>query len=89
MVPCHCKNGKMTIKVSEYGVPGEQAIEITCIDCRGTGQLTEHQAAVIEASKHIWCQCPIEDCRSIFHPDSPGVKHHWTCTTCGKVTQIG
>lgn len=87
MQKCKCNSGRMTLTVHADGTTN--SVEIDCVNCGGSGYLTELQAARIKAMDEIWCRCGNPSERSIYHPDVPGSKHHWTCADCGKVTQVG
>lgn len=87
-----CKNGKMTIRVQNFG-EAETSMEIGCIDCDGAGEITETKATALAAMRkriaEMWCKCGNPSTHCTYHDDAPGSKHHWTCDDCGQVTQVG
>lgn len=86
-----CKGkSKITLKVHSNESTTSESYEIDCFDCKGSGSITEEQAAFIEHRKNIWCKC--EGNHGVtFHPDGNDVcaKHCYTCNRCGKIVQIG
>lgn len=91
--PC-CENGKMkiTMYTFNWGKPEDKEPDevsyITCVTCMGSGEVSGQDLLDIEEEKNMWCKCNPSP-GSKYHPDRRGVKHHYTCTRCKKVTQIG
>ncbi len=89
-----CTNGKQLLHVSEYKdrrMVEKPHVAITCVFCNGTGELTPEAFADLQAEKEMWCECPTPG-DSIFYDDGehPVIKkHHYRCSICHKVTQIG
>ena len=85
-----CKDGKMTINVTEYGKE-PKAVEIDCIHCNGSGEIDQATAEAIEYEKNMWCKCDEHTGPRYYsdgeHPEIS--KHHYRCTTCDGVVQIG
>ncbi len=76
------------------GFVDQPAVMMDCRTCGGKGELTEQAYAdkmeEKRQSDEMWCRCGEEDkYGSTHHPDSEGMKHHYTCNSCGKITQIG
>ena len=87
-----CKGtGKMTINVSEYGKPGTNAVQIDCIHCQGTGEISEEKLQSIKDFRKKWCRGK-KDYGVYFVDDGENKeieKHHYRCNHCKKVVQIG
>lgn len=87
--------GKMSIKFMEFsskGVKTNPPVAIDCIWCKGIGTVDKKQLAEMESYAKMWCKCdnPSEEAdlsEDGEHPDL--IKHHWRCSNCGKVKQIG
>ena len=88
-----CKgSGKMTLKVSTYGEDGSESIEINCVTCDGTGEVTSYQNELYKQEVAMWCRCgnPSGDVDYYEDGQDPVIqKHHWNCKDCGKVLQVG
>lgn len=71
----------------------ERKLEMTCLACKGAGEVTDAQLKAIAAFQDSWCRCDNPDFeQAIFydngrHPDCR--KHHWRCGDCGKILQVG
>lgn len=79
-------DGGMEVNVSDSGQI-EDEVEINCIWCDGTGQMTEQQARELEQYRNAWCRCKN---RSGQHPyRHTNGAHGWKCNDCGKITQTG
>lgn len=87
-----CKGtGEMAIDFSEGGKKWTRT-EIRCIDCDGSGEISEAKAKAIEDEKALWCSCGNPSNDSIFWDDGEHPKcskHCWTCKDCGKIIQVG
>jgi len=90
-----CKGkGRQTVRATEVTVQGEREldpVEIDCIWCHGKGALTPEEYREYLEVTDMWCECE-EPGEAIFHPDGESDfcrKHHWTCSKCGKITQVG
>ena len=88
-------SGIIHCSISTFGStkPVEQ-IDINCIDCRGRGTITSDIVKMIEKRNTIWCDCPDTSLDRGFYYVSDGVstvcaKHHWCCSTCKKIIQVG
>lgn len=86
MINCPTCKGtkKVTITVHEAGKVSK--MDLTCVVCHGQGKVTKQAK---KAMDDFWCKCGNPSGQSNFHDDSFGVKHHYTCNDCGKVTQVG
>lgn len=87
-----CKKGKMSITVEMYGVPNSVEIsEIDCVYCNGTGEISEEKNIQLIKEEEMWCKCDESTGPKFYdngeHPDL--YKHHYRCTTCGGIVQIG
>lgn len=92
-VPCPiCKGKGRVIVRSELVVKGKARpmppLELSCATCRGECLITPKDAAEIKFSLTRWCHCEVQG-DPIYHPDTRKMKHHWTCSNCGKIVQIG
>jgi hypothetical protein len=83
--------GKQSIGISEYGQP-EESFEMTCMTCKGSGEVTAFEAEMFEQEQGMWCGCGNPSNDGDFYEDGedPVVgKHHWKCKDCKKVLQVG
>lgn len=92
MNQCHICNstGKTSIQAHEWtpeGMVALPAVEINCIWCEGTGQMTHEQVRRYIAYVNKWCRCgnPSEETAYFSHAGY----HGWVCCDCGKVVQEG
>ena len=86
-----CKgSGKQELTVTEIGVEGRKVskCEITCVDCKGKGEITKAQYEELEAQKNAWCSCgnPSGD---VEYYELEGGYHGYDCKDCGKLLQTG
>lgn len=82
----------MQFTVSEAGKPGSTSHSMPCITCDGAGAVTPRAAERHHAEVAMWCSCGNPSCQSDYYPDGahPEIyKHHYRCSDCGKVTQVG
>lgn len=86
-----CKGSGMSYTtVSEWGKKEKEISIGSCYDCKGLpvdefeGRQIEDKNAAIDA---MWCKCGHGDC--YYVPDTRGMKHHYRCRKCRKITQIG
>jgi len=63
-----CKAGKYTLKVTTHGKPGEEAIELDCPTCAGTGKVTLYPAHTASSGPVGITVGP--DCTSIWFTES-------------------
>lgn len=91
-----CKGkGKISVKVSTCGPDGatpESSFEMTCFDCKGSGEMTAAGVRAKKAADALWCRCGNESGETKFfddgeHPNCS--KHCYVCLDCGKITQVG
>jgi Zn finger protein HypA/HybF involved in hydrogenase expression len=67
------------------------AFDMECVLCKGTGFVDEKGKQVYEFEKDMWCRC--EDSHGVTfydddeHPELS--KHHYRCNKCKKIVQIG
>jgi Fe2+ or Zn2+ uptake regulation protein len=67
-------------------------MELICIDCGGSGEITEAQHEQNQRAMAMWCRCGNPTRRTRFYEDgeAPDIhKHHVKCGDCGKVLQVG
>lgn len=100
--PCPtCKGAKIQVCTlvdhTVGGSPKESKFEIPCVRCDGTG---EDIGKIFQEDLAVWCvDCPA-DGQILYSADgdcnwSPGdvpcrvTKHHWHCSVCGGIVQIG
>jgi len=65
--------------------------EIDKIDIEIYGSLEAAKEAKLEMDK-LWCKCKGQDNGAYYVPDNVHPecdKHHWRCTKCKKIVQIG
>ena len=91
---CRCCKGSkiqhLTVMIGAPGKPdGTSTMDVPCVWCGGTGEMTPRQLAIYVGGLEIWCRCGNHSGQVTFHDDTPNSKHHWTCDDCGKVMQIG
>lgn len=85
---------KQTLRVTEIAARSltkKEPVEINCVICRGTGEVTQETVQALEDAKEMWCECKGNQ-GAHYIPDGRSKqvrKHHWRCNKCGKVTQIG
>lgn len=88
-----CKGtGKVTIKVTTFGQKGSENFETDCLTCHGKGRITLKQARQLKKEQDSWCRCGNKSGKTDFHDDGElgaGSEHCWTCSDCGKLTQVG
>ena len=87
-----CKGKKtQTIRAVEWSVGGKKKlppVDINCMTCNGVGTVTPKIIAQLKAERAMWCRCS-NSSESHYIPDMGGMKHHYVCNDCGKITQIG
>ena len=105
MIVCpSCEGTKtMTAEVSDYingkNVKNEKlsALKLPCGRCDATGEIELDQIIKEQQESECWCQCE-EIHESDFHDDGNHQeygdgftcdKHHYSCTNCNLITQIG
>lgn len=82
--------GKQTITAIEVTPTSRREmppVDIDCIWCKGTGEMTPQQAQDWKDFQDAWCRCPHS---SGSHPyRHANGAHGWKCDDCGKITQTG
>jgi len=92
MVACpQCSGkGKVAVDVIEgKELKVKDTWEINCVTCHGAGQITVAAERQYRRELAGWCQCGNPSQEADYHPDTPRMKHHWTCRDCGKLYQVG
>lgn len=87
LVTCPACDGKKTVPITMNGM--RHSME--CHICDGVGEVTPEKKAEFDTFRAIWCRCDKPESPRFFddgeHPEFD--KHHWRCTACEKITQIG
>ncbi len=94
-----CKgSGKQILTVHDpFGAnpntPKVRKVDIDCVWCHGTGTMQKQDLAQYEWNQRAWCECGNPSGRTRFYDDGECdcgcVKHHYHCSDCNKITQIG
>lgn len=87
MQRCTCNAGMMMVTV-DTGSGLSMHELLTCVDCNGSGFLTETKAAQIKRAKELWCQCG-NPSGSTMQSVVGTAMTCWDCADCGGVIQIG
>ena len=85
-----CNNGKVTITaaiLTDNGFKEESPIEIDCIWCNGTGELTASQVQKLQDLEDAWCKCGNPSGQVSYYQH--GHFHGYNCADCGKIVQTG
>jgi hypothetical protein len=94
---CNICNGekKREWTIEEGGV--ESKMMLPCMECNETGKIDPDQLITQQQEEDAWCECDHSE-GVIFHDDGNsqvynGVitcdKHHYSCTSCSLIFQIG
>ena len=98
MIKCGtCQNGKQTITgttLTDGGWKDNPPVIIDCVNCDGTGEITEEHKRAIDEEQNNWHDsdvCQEEDAHYVPDntPSALVMKHHWVCNECRKIVQIG
>ena len=97
LIECPTCKGKGTVTVEavtidERGTTKEPPLEIKCLTCRGEGRITKKRSAQLKRAAALWCSCGNPSGDVYFHDDGecPDCrKHHYHCSDCGKIVQVG
>ena len=87
-----CAGAKeVTVEVTTITPAGatESSMKMDCHICNGTGKVSAAKARAHARMQEVWCSCDGDTGDAVYHPDSEGGKHHWTCRLCGKLVQVG
>lgn len=88
-----CKGvGTLDINVCGVGVGVAKIVNIKCVTCNGLKYVNSRQLAIYNYEQNMWCMCGNPSEGVDFYDDGvhPEIyKHHYRCSDCGKVTQIG
>lgn len=83
---------KQTITMTIWG-SNERPITtvIDCISCNGTGEVSTEYARALKKHEEDWCSCKKSTGPRYLKngEDKRCRKHHYRCTTCDKIVQIG
>ena len=89
MICPQCKGKKiLTCEVVDHSSNTTSSFETDCITCNGTGEVTAARKRQYDDAVASWCQCKGEH-DSYYVPDTRHMKHHWRCSSCRKITQVG
>jgi len=82
----------MTIRSSTYkseidGFVEHEPVQINCIDCHGSGLVSDETLQMLKDMKNVWCKCGSKTLPRFFRQED-GV-HGWECVECGGVRQFG
>jgi len=84
-----CKGSlKINVEVREFGAKKSRRVTLNCVTCDGTGKITREMQEVMN---NFWCRCE-EPGETHFYADGQHAglnKHHYRCSKCGRVTQVG
>lgn len=88
-----CKGeGEVEITVTIHGsTEPPQVSKIECVWCDGSGVMDQETKEEWLYEKNMWCECK-EKTDAYYVPNGEHdeiEKHHWRCTKCKKVKQIG
>jgi DnaJ-class molecular chaperone len=78
-------NGKQHLTAHEAGKP-DCHMDIKCVWCNGTGEMTQAQFEKKKRIDNAWCKCK-EPGDPIFYDQ--GGYHGYNCSICGKLLQTG
>lgn len=85
--------GKMTTIISKFkhGETVETVVNMNCYHCDGKGKVDEKKNEFFINYRKLWCKCEEEHDTHFYdnyeHPELD--KHHYRCSNCEKVVQIG
>lgn len=65
----------------------EPAVQINCVVCHGTGQLSKQEAQEYQDYINSWCKCGNPSGEVSFYRN--GRSHGYKCADCGKIVQEG
>jgi len=83
-----CKGtGQLTITVVENGKSQEE--QIGCIYCNGTKRITRERLRQREEEAKLWCRCEEPEESQFVGESSVCTKHHYTCSKCHGILQVG
>lgn len=92
---CTACKGKGTTGLKIMDSHGASHMQIKCFWCQGLGMVSPSLHKQYLLSKRMWCKCT-GNVDNIFyddgdHPDCKYKinKHHYHCSNCYKITQIG
>lgn len=91
-ITCH-GNGTINMKSTEVSVKGTTTtmLDVTCIDCKGSGEITEEKRQEIQElrdwAKTAFCECGAAS-GTKYHSEA-GQTDYCTCNDCGLLTQVG
>ena len=83
---------KQTITLTTWGSKKDPVVTtIDCVVCHGIGEVSLLYANAIKKHHEDWCKCEKSTGPRYLKngEDERCYKHHYRCTTCDKIVQIG
>lgn len=91
MIKCLCckGSGEQILSVHENGKV--TPFKMNCVWCDGKGKMTDEEHEDYLYEQNMWCKCKVETGTRYYEngEHSKIHKHHYRCTKCKKVKQIG
>lgn len=88
-----CKGrGVQDVALTTHGEGAEHKYRIVCVFCAGRGTLSQRDAAEFARWRNSFCKCSRPASHAYFvpdHADPSCEKHHWRCSHCNGLVQIG
>lgn len=88
-----CKgSGHVDCEVWVFGSEEPSVSRLTCPTCRGEREITREALDHYRLENEMWCECeePCENPDYFADGAHPEIRHHhWRCSRCRKVVQIG
>lgn len=85
--------GEIRYRVEEWSEnPSIVEQSSPCFDCRASGYVNTETLKKIKYEENMWCECEEQNDDAYYVPDNEHEfvkKHHWRCSECKKVVQIG
>jgi uncharacterized protein YbaR (Trm112 family) len=86
-----CKGvGKVTLTVNEEHQK-TSTMQMNCVICKGVGRVTQEVVLALRRFENSWCRCGSTN-DPFYAADGEHThcfKHHWDCSDCGGIVQIG
>jgi hypothetical protein len=86
-----CKGGgKQHVQFTEVGsdrTAKKGVLDVDCIWCAGTGEMTDEQSESLIRFDEAWCKCKKSSGSTYYRHDNGA--HGWQCNDCDKITQTG
>lgn len=85
-----CK-GTGTVHVTVHTDSRIDEMDLTCVTCSGRKTVPDATAAAYRAFQDSWCKCPKPGV-GVYYSDGARLdcrKHHYRCSLCDGILQIG